>query len=46
MITFLAHAHIFDAKPVCLSCYRDHGGGTISIAPKDAFVPDSLIWLD
>ena len=26
MITFLAHVHIFDATPACLSCYGDHGG--------------------
>ena len=26
MIMFLAHVHIFDATPVCLSCYGDHGG--------------------
>ena len=70
MITFLAHVHIFDATPVFLSCYGDHGGvgwggdgimsvltalqlyrndgsrGTLSIAPKDAFVPENLTWLD
>ena len=26
MITFLAHAHIFDATPLVLCCYGDHGG--------------------
>ena len=58
VITFLAHVHIFDApalqrKPgimsalTALQLYRnDCSRGTISIAPKDAFVPESLTWLD
>ena len=31
MITFLAHVHNFDATPLVLCCYGDHGGGGVGL---------------
>ena len=54
MMTFLAHEHkALHRKPGIMSVlnalqlYRnDCSSGKICVAPKDAFVPDSLSWLD